>query len=599
MKNTNSNSIVHDIYNNIEDLIRGSKFSEIQKGFSQLTDLEESYLNTYHNKKKEGVFYTKDKISDFMVKQVLKIYLNENSKQIQKITICDPACGSGVFILSAAEELLSHFRFFYPNLTIGELKSKILRNLYGFDINHSAVKLSILKLLHWSTYESTKYLKENFRILQSNIENLDSLLELNDVKFDIIIGNPPYGNILDQKQKKILKEADIFYNDIYCAFLLKSIEWTNGIISFLVPKSFLLRQGYIKFREKLLSISNILNIYDIGPKLFKKVTNEVQILLFEKKTSKEKNLEIKLYPDNHIITYTNQIVDDLRTCFNTNCNYNSLSKKIYYYTFELKCPNCNSNTFPLNRIRIKTDKNTLKIIKKIEEIGDLNYLNIKEYPKLIRGEEDLGLRKIKPLIEQNPRNSCFFVNAREDFYYFYFKKKKSFNIEKINPELLKGQNYEYYFKPKLLIKHNSIFPQAIFTKEKVCFTSSIYSLLYDDIQVLKYLSALLNSSLMQYYCFYAINNQMNTTINLNQYMIRHLPFIEINNKTDVCKYVDKITLNLNQSGGIFNSNIYILFKELDKLVFALYSLDNREIHEIITQIVDRNPFNRKIYSDFI
>ena len=206
------------------------------------------------------------------------------------------------------------------------------------------------------------------------------------------------------------------------------------------------------------------------------------------------------------------------------------------------------------------------------------------------------MKQIKPLIEKNLNNSCLFINAKEDFHYYYLKKHKSFNIENVSPDILKGRNYEYYFKPKLLIKHNSIFPQAIYTSEKVCFTSSIYSLIYDDIQELKYLSALINSAIMQYYCFYAINNQMNTTINLNQYMIRHLPFIDIKDKLDICKYVDAITTKLIQNKGVFNKSINSLVRELDNTIFELYSFDLGEKKEIITNVANNNPFYKKIYS---
>lgn len=94
--------------------------------------------------------------------------------------------------------------------------------------------------------------------MKSNILLEDSLERKKSVKYDLIIGNPPYGNILDKNQKDRLKSENIFYNDIYCAFVLKSLEWTDGVIGYLVPKSFLLRQGYVKFRKNLLSLANFL-----------------------------------------------------------------------------------------------------------------------------------------------------------------------------------------------------------------------------------------------------------------------------------------------------------------------------------------------------
>ena len=45
-----------------------------------------------------------------------------------------------------------------------------------------------------------------------------------------------------KNEKEILKNQNLFYNDIYCAFLIKSLDWIDsGIVGFLVPKSFLLK----------------------------------------------------------------------------------------------------------------------------------------------------------------------------------------------------------------------------------------------------------------------------------------------------------------------------------------------------------------------
>ncbi|GAG74836.1 unnamed protein product, partial [marine sediment metagenome] len=301
-------------------------------------------------------------------------------------------------------------------------------------------------------------------------------------------------NILDKNQKERLKSEDIFYNDIYCAFLLKSLEWADGLIGYLVPKSFLLRQGYVSFRNKLLSRANLLKIYDIGPNLFAKATNEVQILFYEKKSETSKDVEVYKYPNTEIVKYPEQKVDYLRVCFNTTCPLSVKSKKIYAYVTDLKCPYCNSKTLALNRIRIKPNETILNLVNKIEKIGDVNYLNISRIPNMIRGEEDKGLKLIMNLIEENTDHSCYFIKAKGDFNYYYFNKDKSFTIENTDPKILKGNNFEFYTNPKLLIKHNSIFPQSVFSKEKVCFTSSIYSLISDDHIELKYINAILNSS---------------------------------------------------------------------------------------------------------
>jgi hypothetical protein len=600
---------INELYNSVLDAIQFNNFINLRDNLILINDIEKKFESNYIKKKREGVFYTHKEISDFIFSQALisllnnefenlklgridKIYtLNSNiQNRIKKfllgIRICDPACGSGVFLLSAASIIHKLIKKLNYDKSSIDLKFKIINNLYGFEINDSAIKLSKLNLLSWFYHDNPARLKELLTVLNSNLKLQNSLINIKTSNFNMIIGNPPYGNILRSSHKNYLKREEIFYNDIYCAFILKAIRWTESIIAFLVPKSFLLRQGYIKFRNNLLSKSNLLKIYDIGPNLFKKATNEVQIVIYEKRGNTPKDLRVYNYPNEEITSYKDQEVDSLRICFNEKCNFNDKSKKIFTYSFQTFCPSCSSETIPMNRIRIKANQEILILINKIEHCGDLNYLNIRDFPMMIRGEEASGLKKVKTLIKNNLDGSCIYINAKEDFTYFYYKKRKSFDIDNISAEILKGNNYEYYINPKLLIKHNNIYPQAVFTEERVCFTSSIYSLLHADTDELKYLCAILNSTLMQFYCRYAINNQRDTTINLNQYMIRHLPIIHCQKdlKQEITDKVDNISKFLFQSNGKLTNETKQFVKEIDNLVFELYSITDQEKKTILSTL---------------
>ncbi|MFX1497091.1 MAG: Eco57I restriction-modification methylase domain-containing protein [Promethearchaeota archaeon] len=619
MNNSENLQEINQLYNSILDSIRFNKCIQLKENLTLIDNLEKIFEKNYVNRKKEGVFYTQKEISGFIFSKALisllsnvlgplKItkfddlfsldlkFLNRVKEVLSNIKICDPACGSGVFIISAAEilyDLMVKLNFKDDSY----LKIKILKNLYGFEINELALKLSKLKILRWLNNDNLTLLNKSLSILDSNLNLKNSLIELQSANFDIIIGNPPYGNILKEVDKKVLKKENLFYNDIYCAFLLKAINWSDRIVAFLVPKSFLLRQGYIMFRNSLLSKSNLLKIYDIGPNLFKAATNEVQIMIYEKKANYFKDLRVYKYPNTEIILYKNQKVDTLRLCQNNDCYLSDKPRKVFVYTFEKFCPYCSSKTLLMNRIRIKPTQNLLDLVYKIEKEGDLNYLNIQDFPKMIRGEEAKGLKVVKNLIEESLDNSCFFINAKEDFTYFYFHRERSLDLEKINAKVLKGNDFEYYTSPKLLIKHNNIYPQTLFTIEKVCFTSSIYSLLHSNISELKYLCALLNSILLQFYCIYGINNQQNTTINLNQYMIRHLPIIHCKQdvKQKINYRVDKISTELYKQNGVLTEKCKQYIKEIDNIIFELYLISTKERSLIISTTKKHIDFFQKIY----
>jgi len=118
-------------------------------------------------KKAGGVYYTPSYIVDYIVKNTVgKLCENKTPKQIEKIKILDPACGSGSFLLGAYTYLLDYHRDWYVEnnpekykkqiyqgrggqwfLTIAEKKKILLNNIFGVDIDSQAVEVTKLSLL--------------------------------------------------------------------------------------------------------------------------------------------------------------------------------------------------------------------------------------------------------------------------------------------------------------------------------------------------------------------------------------------------------------------------------------------------------------------
>ncbi len=445
--------------------------------------------------------------------------------------------------------------------------------------------LQILKRFHWSM-EFSDFFKSN--------------------GFDLIITNPPYGNILSQIEKDILSLTDDITEDIYINFLekLSRKEIPFKYAGILCPKSYLLRQKYLEFRNAFLNNINVYEISNIGSGQFQGATNEVQIIFCNSNKNYSNSLDIKDFLNNNVvISYNNKSeenkpwIDDLSVCRNNKCKINDTISSFYGYFYDKNCPICHEPTIPLNRIRIQLTPKEFQLINKIERNSNLNYLNPLDYPKMKRGEEDKGLNSIKEILKNDLTQSCVFINAKDDFQYYYIKKDKSFDIENIDSNILKGEDYEFYFKPKLLIKHNNIVPEAIYSEEKICFTSSVYSLLNDDLIELKYLSAIINSAVVQFYCLYGINNQRDTTINLNQYMIRHLPIFnaEKSIKTKIALKVDEIVNILKKNNNKIDTIIQSLLIEVNDIIFNLYSIDNEERQSILLDLRDNINFFKNIY----
>lgn len=122
-------------------------------------------------KKAGGVFYTPAYIVKYIVEHTVgKLLEGKSSKQAAGITILDPACGSGSFLIGAYQYLLDWYLLRYVEegaekhskgkearlrasasgewrLTTAEKKRILLEHIYGVDIDAQAVEVTKLSLL--------------------------------------------------------------------------------------------------------------------------------------------------------------------------------------------------------------------------------------------------------------------------------------------------------------------------------------------------------------------------------------------------------------------------------------------------------------------
>ncbi len=118
-------------------------------------------------RKAGGVYYTPTYIVDYIVKQTVgKLVDGKTPRQVARLRILDPACGSGSFLLGAYQFLLDWHRDWYLadgpekhtkelyqsgggswRLAAAEKKRILLNNIFGVDIDSQAVEVTKLSLL--------------------------------------------------------------------------------------------------------------------------------------------------------------------------------------------------------------------------------------------------------------------------------------------------------------------------------------------------------------------------------------------------------------------------------------------------------------------
>ena len=224
-------------------------------------------------------------------------------KALRSITVLDPSVGEGVFLVSAGEWILN-MRLRLGDTTAPEIiRSQIASDsLYGVDIQGIPIHQSEVHLQRWiSNGSSSINSKQQYNIMEGNsllgrvhrsdIWSNDEEISLRPHKpfhwheafprvfdrkkgFDVIIGNPPYGNLLSPEEKKILLETNDY--DVMSGkdgtwnaaslFIARTYQLLNefGELGFLVPNSILRVGQFQKIRRFLLSPYNLWRIVDEG-----------------------------------------------------------------------------------------------------------------------------------------------------------------------------------------------------------------------------------------------------------------------------------------------------------------------------------------------
>ena len=292
-------------------------------------------------KKNEGIYFTPNETIEFIINLIKPLFIDYKS-----INILENSCGSGEFIIN----LIKNF----TNINIiGIEKNKYIYN----------------KIQHISN-EFIKILNEDF-------------LEFdNDISYDLIIGNPPFCVI----DKKIIDKNYYNYFDgrpnTFIIFLLKSLKLLkdNGIIAYILPKSFLNCIYYNKTRKLIIENYSILHLSLANDK-YLETTQETIIFIIQNKKGLNDDYFIK--KDEIIIFNTKENIKDIKEIYEnstnlSNLNFNAKIGSIVWNENKDLLTDDNSKT----RLIYNTDiKNNQLIIKEYKNNSKKNYINKIGYNK--------------------------------------------------------------------------------------------------------------------------------------------------------------------------------------------------------------------------
>lgn len=266
--------------------------------------------------------YSADKNRQQKTKKILLDNLQNYRDWLLKITIVDPACGSGAFLNEALNFLIAEHHY------IDELEAKVTgsslafayhsesileNNLFGVDLNEESVEIAKLSL--WlRTAEPNRKLNS----LNDNIKCGNSLIDDPEIAgekafdwqkefpkvfanggFDVVIGNPPYVSVKEipyNHKNFYIKEFETSKGqfDLYTMFFEQGyrIVKDKGVLSFISPNTFISNKDYKEFRKFILNKTMVLEILNLGETVFKDANLDVSILSFIKKTTQNEGIKI-------------------------------------------------------------------------------------------------------------------------------------------------------------------------------------------------------------------------------------------------------------------------------------------------------------------
>ncbi len=174
-------------------------------------------LRSLRNRKEKGAYYTPTEVVNSLISNLF------SEKDITAKDIIDPCCGTGNFILQLPETVKSE-------------------NVYANDIDDISVKLARINY-------ALKYDISDRDMVISHITQSDFLLDMGEKKYDMILGNPPWG-------------SEVPYDD-FVEKAVKSLK-ENGHLSFVLPESILSVKSHKKIREFMMSSCKLRYVEYLG-----------------------------------------------------------------------------------------------------------------------------------------------------------------------------------------------------------------------------------------------------------------------------------------------------------------------------------------------
>ncbi|OQA63041.1 MAG: hypothetical protein BWY38_03216 [Ignavibacteria bacterium ADurb.Bin266] len=397
--------------------------------------------------------------------------------------------------------------------------------------------------------------------------------------FDVVIANPPYVSFgLRDTQKLGNTERDLLikkYPDsaeykisLYAIFMDRAIQLANkngGVQTYIVPDSFLLGRYFSKIRNNILNNCHIIHISWLPYKIFEATVGFSVIYTFQKFPNPNLN--------NRIIT--RHIIS----------NEQIAQKKYKQYKYEQLYFKKQKH----NRFRLFFDQYTMDIVTKVENktipLGDIIDFNSgligKDGKKSIVSSEKKNKDWLPGIISGS--EILRYILKPQGYFLLYKKEKIHSGFDCVN-----------YFEDKIFMRQTGdSLISAIDDIHLLCLNNVHVGNLKDNKYSLKYVTAVINSAMMNYFYKSLALEEGRTMAQTDIETIESLPIKESNEKKQQ-PFIDLVDciLSITKGEDYLNNlakqaTVKEYEKQIDQMVYNLYGLTKEEIDVIESGVKDR------------
>ena len=451
---------------------------------------------------------------------------------------------------------------------IGDLRQKIGEesiDFYSSDSGHSVFELRKKhKFFHWELE-----FPEIFYDMDGK--------EKKNKGFDIIVGNPPWvftrgehfskeekeyfdsyiKKTLELLQEKVGKNIQSGKLNLYSLFLLYLIPILkqDGILSFVIPNNILRTTTYDLIRKFILENCKIRTIVNLGAGVFEGVTAGSIIL------SLQREKKPKIRDENKTI-----VLHEIKDLLNKNYKINEIQQNVF-------------KTNPSYAFNILADEESLNIFKKIEKSSEC-LGEISKY--IIAG---IASFKEKTVFDgkKGDKYKPFIVGKDVGRYKIDYKGKFILYDKKI---LQRARPEEVFLSNKVLVQRISGGDKpliATYDDEKYYTFNSVNNIiLKDNVKYYhEYITAILNSNLINWYYSNNYSNKSKVTVNISKTYLEKLPIrkISMESQKNIRKMVNEVISLKKNLAQTSKENavdeINSLEERIDSEIYDIYEIDSK------------------------